>query len=90
MFCYRLTPRFHLHWHVPAKRLGFVKARTPRCNDWGWLGRRITLWWSSVDRSRHWLKSGGLSKEQWRQFIDQAHKPSLTMQYLIDKGKDDG
>jgi hypothetical protein len=86
MFCHRLTPRFHLHRHVPAKRLGFVKARTPRVNDWGYLGRRWSIWWSSVDRAEHW-KVTGLSKEQWRKFIDQALKPSLTMQYLIDKGK---
>lgn len=56
MICFRLTPRFHVHWHVPAKRRGFVKTRAHfrRLNDWGWLGARITLWWSNVDRSRHW------------------------------------
>lgn len=59
MFCLRITPRFHFHWHVKARRLGFVKARTPRVNDWGWMGARISLWWSSVARSRHWFMTGG-------------------------------
>lgn len=54
MICLRLTPKFHVHFG-PAKRYGFVRARAHyrNLNEWGYLGKRITIWWSSVDREEH-------------------------------------
>lgn len=55
--CLRVTEKLHIHihWRPKAKRLGFVRATTPRVNDWGYLGRRISVWWSSVPRCQHWF-----------------------------------
>ena len=55
MKCLVVNPKFHIHLHRPAKRIGFhnVKATFKELHEWVYLGKRVTIRWSNHGRLPH-------------------------------------